>query len=139
MNNDISLSTRRILIHIGKCLPFVLCAILFITYAEKLFACILSNFIAYGGVVIPNAPLSLLIGHLFEYDALTIACATILSLAIQVCKWNFLALLYLVINLLEKSFFDVELELHEIYTIIFINMVISGFLCYKGIKILRIK
>lgn len=39
------------------------------------------------------------------------------------------------INLLEKSYFDFELEPTYIYAICIANIIVAGYLTYKGIKI----
>lgn len=125
---------RKALIVVGKCIPFILCLIILLTYAETLFACVLSRFCTYGGVVIPNTPLSFVVGRLFEYDYLLVILVGIISIAIEACKWNLMAVLYMFFHLLEKSFFDFEISLEAIYVIIIINIFTCGFIIYKGIK-----
>jgi hypothetical protein len=44
--------------------------------------------------------------------------------------------MYLGINLWEKSYLDFELEPTTIYIICIINILVAGWLTYKGIKIL---
>lgn len=66
--NGIIHKTRVTLIRLGKVLPFVLCFIVFISYTESLFDLLLSNFITWNNVVIPQKPISWFIGHYFEYN-----------------------------------------------------------------------
>ena len=128
-------TARRLLINIGKVLPFAICLLVLITYAETLFSCVLSDFITYGGMVIPNTPISFVIARLFEYDLVVVVVAFVTSIAIQACKWNLYAILYLLCNLTEKYVFDFEMELEMVYLIISLNIIASGFFVYKGISI----
>ena len=125
---------RKALIIIGKCIPFILCTTILATYTETLFACGLSHFCNYGGVVIPYTPFSFIVGRLFEYDYLLLAFVAITSIAIEACKWNLLANLYLFFHLLEKSFFDFELSIETIYFIVIANMLVGGYIVFKGFK-----
>lgn len=126
---------RRLLIRIGKCLPFLLCATIFIACLEMVFALATSNFLTYDGVVILNTPISFFIGRYFEYDLLACLVILIISIAIEACKWNILATFYLFFHLGEKAYFDFELEEWQIYSIAILNLVVSAFLVYKGIRI----
>ena len=126
---------RRLLIQIGKSLPFLLCLLVFISYAENLFALATNDFLYYDGYYIVNTPISFAIGLKFEYDLLAVFVALILSVAIETCKWNKFAIYYLTANLLLKSYVaDVELEKMTIMFICIINGLLSSFLVYKGIK-----
>ena len=127
---------RKLLIHIGKVLPFVVCFLICINYLETLFALSTSNFLVYDNVVIPNTAFSFFIGQYFEYNLQMLFVLVILSIAIQTCVYNKLACGYLGINLAEKSYFDFELEPTYIYIICFVNILVAGYLTYKGIKML---
>lgn len=133
--NHVSNSARKALIIMGKVLPFFLCTIVLATYVETLFASVLGCYLCYGGVVIPNTPLSFVVGRLFEYDALIVAITLVLSIAINVCRWNLYAIMYLSLNLFEKSLFHIELEQNIIYIIVIANILASGYFVYKGITI----
>lgn len=127
---------RRLLIQIGKSLPFLLCFIVFISYAENLFALATNDFLYYDGYYIVNTPISFAIGIKFEYDWLIVCVTMILSIAIETCKWNKFALLYLAANVLQKSYIaSVELEWGTICAICMVNMLVCSFLIYKGITI----
>lgn len=128
---------RRLLIRFGKALPFIICAIVFVSYIESLIALCSHDYLAYNDCVVLNTPLSFWIADKFEYDALTILAATILSIAIESCLWNRLAICYLFIQLLEKSYFiTVELYPEQVAAIITINMLACAWLCFKGLKIM---
>ena len=126
---------RRLLIQIGKTLPFVLCSIVFISYLEMAFASATSDYLLYDGMVILNTPISFFIGRYFEYDLLVCIISLIMSIAIEACRWNLWATFYLFVHLAEKSFFDFELDVWQIYIIAIANLIVSGYFTYKGITI----
>lgn len=124
------------LIRLGKVLPFVVCFVVSISYFETAFNVATNDLFVWDGVIIPNKPISWLLGHYFEYNIQMLFVLVILSIATQTCLWNKLACAYLGINLAEKSYFDFELEPTTIYIICFINIAVSFYLTFKGIKIL---
>lgn len=125
---------RVLLINMGKMLPFILCGIIIISYAETLVSLITQDFVEWNNSIIPNHKVSWFIGNYFEYDFITLLAFVILSIAISTCVYNKLACAYLWFNLLEKSYLDFELEPTTIYIICTINIAISGYLTLKGIK-----
>lgn len=127
---------RRLLIRVGKVLPFMVCLLVCFCYAESLYALITDDYLLYDGVVILNAKTSFFIGSYFEYNLQMLVVLCIVSIAIQTCFYNKLACLYLGVNLLEKSYFDFELEPTTIYIICLANIAVAGYLTYNGIKIL---
>lgn len=125
---------RRLLIRLGKVLPFFICALVLVAHAETLFALATNDFLEYDGYIIPNTPISFFIGLKFEYDFMVVLVTMIISIAIEACKWNIMATFYLMFHLLEKSYFDFELDVWAIYVIATINMAISFFFVYKGVR-----
>ena len=127
---------RRLLIRLGKCLPFVLCGAICVSCVEMLIALAIHDFIRYNGTIILNTPISFAIGLYFEYDTLVCVLSFVLSIAISACKWNLWATFYLLVHLMEKSYFDFELDDWQIYVIAIVNLIVSGYFTYKGVKIL---
>ena len=127
---------RRLLIQVGKVLPFVVCFLVVINFTETIFALATNDFLTYDGIVIPNTRISFFIGHYFEYNLQMLVVLCIISIAIETCIFNKLACAYLGINLAEKSYFDFELEPTTIYIICLANIIVAGYLTFKGIKIL---
>ena len=128
---------RKLLIRIGKILPFVICFLVCLNYAETVFALATNNYLDWNGVVIPNTPISFLIGQYFEYNLQMLVVLCIISIAIETCIYNKLACVYLCVNLYEKSYFaNVELYTETIYIIAVTNIIVSGFFVYKGAKML---
>lgn len=129
-------NARRVLIRVGKLLPFVLCFIVLIAYTESAFALATSDFLSYNGYTIPNTPISFYIANnLEEYDFVMCVIVLITSIAIEACKWNLRATYFLFVNQFEKYYFDFELEPTTIYAICLANIIVCGYLTYKGIKI----
>lgn len=128
---------RRLLIRVGKILPFIVCLLILLQYAETAFSLLLSDFLVYDDMVIPNTPISFFIGQYFEYNLQMLVVLCIISIAIETCIYNKLACLYLGVNLYEKSYFaNVELYTETIYIIAVANIIVSGFFVYKGAKML---
>lgn len=134
---NIIMAIRRLLINFGKAIPFILCLIVFVSYFECLIALLTNNFVMYEYFAIPHTPISYFIASIFEYDWLTIIAITILCYSIETCKWNKLCIVYLALQLAFKNHIaDFEFEITHIYIICITNIIISGFFCYKGIRLL---
>lgn len=126
--------TRATLIRIGKVLPFVICLIVLISYAESCIGLYKHDFILYDDYAIINKPISFFIGNYFEYNVQMLIVLCIISIAVETCIYNKLACVYLGVNLIEKSYFNFELEPTYIYIICITNIIVSSYLIYKGIK-----
>lgn len=126
---------RKLLIRLGKVLPFVVCALALVNYTETAFALATNDFLSMGGIVIPNTQLSFIVWLYFEYNLQMLLVLAIISIAVETCIYNKMACAYLGINLYEKSLFDFELEPTYIYMICIVNIIIAAWLVYKGVKI----
>ena len=127
---------RRLLIRVGKILPFIVCLLILLQYAETAFALLLSDFLVYDDMVIPNTPISFFIGRYFEYNLQMFVVLCIISIAIETCLANKACCVYLGVNLYEKSYFaNVELYTEYIYAICAANIIVSAYFTYKGITI----
>lgn len=128
---------RRLLIRIGKVLPFLLCFLVLVNYSETLISLATSDYLEYDGIVIPNTPISFFVGKYFEYDLSMLSVLFIISIAVETCIWNKAACLYLGANLYEKSFFETNVYDNEVYYVVCaINIVLTSYLTLKGIRIL---
>lgn len=136
MVNDGLDGVRRLLINVGKILPFVVCFIVLISYVENVYALTIEDYMYYDGYYVLNKQVSNFIGSIFEYNIQTLAVLVLISFAISTCIYNKLACLYLGINLVEKSYFDFEMEPTYIYIVCIANIIVAGYLTVKGIKIL---
>lgn len=126
---------RRTLITIGKMIPFVLCFIVSIAYLETIYALFFEKYLYFWDCTILNTPISFYIGNIMEYDLLVCIVTLIICIAIEVCKWNLWATFYLFFHIAEKSYFDFELDIWNIYIISILNLIISTYLTCKGITI----
>ena len=124
------------LIRFGKVLPFVVCFIVMLSYTETTLSLTTNNLVNWGGVLIPNKPISWFISSYFEYNLQMLVVLCIISVAIETCVYNKLTCAYLGINLWEKSYLDFELEPTTIYIICLANIIVAGYLTLRGIKIL---
>ena len=139
MNNSFVTKTRITLIQIGKIAPFVVCFVVFVSYTEDVYSLMLDRYVEFSDGVYLRKDLSWFIGNYFKYDLATLSFLVVLSYAIETCIYNKLACGYLGINLAEKSYFDFELEPTYIYIICFANIIVAGYLTYKGIRIVSRK
>lgn len=129
---------RRLLITIGKLLPFVLCFVVLVAYSECLYAISVEDYIFYSNFAIPNTPTSYWVADRFEYDWLSVVVLLIISIAIETCCWNKIAVTYLGLHLVFKGYVsDIELEEHAIVCLCVINIIITSIIIYKGVR--RIK
>lgn len=132
-------NARSTLIRIGKALPFVICAFVMFSYIETTFAIMTDSFVEWGGYIIPKKPITWMFSHFVEYNTQTLVILWVLSIAIRTCLHNKCACAYITLNTFEKSFFDFELEPSAIYCICIVNIIISGWLVQKGIKMTKNK
>lgn len=139
MSNAFITKTRVLLINIGKIAPFVVCGVVLCSYVEDIYALSTFDYIMFDNDVYLNKPISWFLGNYFTYDSATLAVLVIISFSVQTCVYNKLACLYMLVNLVEKSYFDFELEPTTIYIICVLNILVAGFLTWKGIKILLSK
>lgn len=136
MNNLIT-AIRRLLIRFGKAIPFVLSFVVCVSYAECIIAIASDNIVVYDDFAIPYTPVSYKLASIFEYDWMTILATTILSYAVETCVWNKIGIAYLAVQLAFKNYIaDFELEPTTIYIICLANIIVAGYLTYKGIKML---
>ena len=127
---------RKALIRSGKIIPFFLCFIVCVSYIEDVYALYTNSYIEFADGVYLYKPISWAIGNQLEYNISHLAVLCVLSIAIRTCFYNKLACIYLGINLLEKSYLNFELEPTAIYIICLANIIIAGWLTFKGIKII---
>lgn len=127
---------RVFLIELGKMSPFIICFIVFISYAECLYALSIEDYVWYDNAIVLNKPISWMLGQYFEYNLTTVVILLVISVAVETCIWNKISILYLFAQLGEKEYFStIELYPEQVAAIITINLLACGWLCWKGIKI----
>ncbi len=126
---------RILLIRIGKALPFAYCVLIIVSYIENVYALLSNHFVNYDGTIILRKPISFLIGTYCEYNIQTLLILSVISIAVETCKWNKIACIYLGLNLVEKSLFDFEMYAWQIYTLCVVNVLVASYITYKGVKV----
>ena len=132
--NNLIYKTRLLLIRLGKMLPFIVCGVICISYIEDIYALVLEHFVMYNGSCVLQKPISWALGSVFEYNLITVTLMAIISIATETCLWNKAAVSYTFVQLGEKSYFDFEIEPIYIYVICIANIMVAGYLIYRGIK-----
>lgn len=107
-----------------------------ISYFESAFSILCDRYSIYGDFAVPQKLISWFIASYFEYEWTTLILLFVLSIAIETCVYNKMACGYLGVNLMEKSFFDFELEPTMIYVICIANIIVAWYLIWKGFRIL---
>lgn len=134
MKNSFVTNTRIALIRIGKIAPFLVCAIISLSYIESIYALATNDYVMFDNGTYLNEPISWYIGNYFKYDIATVFILSVLSISVETCLYNKMACAYLGVNLIEKSYFDFEMDLWLICGICTVNIIVSTFLIYKGVK-----
>lgn len=134
MKNSFVTNTRIALIRIGKIAPFLVCAIISLSYIESIYALATNDYVMFDNGTYLNKPISWYIGNYFKYDIATVFILSVLSISVETCLYNKMACAYLGVNLIEKSYFDFEMDLWLICGICTVNIIVSTFLIYKGVK-----
>ena len=127
---------RRLLIQMGKVLPFLLCLLLLVEYTETLISTLFGMFGNYGDCVIAYSGIALFVGQYFEYDWMTVVPMFILSVAINTCAWNKLVVIYLAAHLVFKAYSsDTYFSPEGACVACMVNCAICAFFCYKAYEI----
>lgn len=125
------------LIRFAKVFPFLLCFIVLISLLETLFALLLSDFVILDGSLTPNTPLAWFIADKYEFEIYSVLAAIFLSIAFETCVWNKASEIYLLALLKQQTYFPtIELYPEYIYAICIVNIIVAGYLTYKGVQIL---
>ena len=134
---NIAHRARIIIVRFAKAFPFILCFILLLSYTESMYATIIGDYATYGNYIVLNTPLSWYIGDLYEYNVYSIIVALMLAFAMETCIYNRLSIMYLLLHIVFKHYIEqYELYIEEIYITVIANILLSGFFCYKGLRIL---
>lgn len=125
---------RSVLIETGKVFPFLLCFVTLISYSEGLYALITDSYVEYADSLYLYKPISWAISKYVDYNLNLMYLLTVLVFAIRTCLYNKLSVLYLYINLFERSYFPtIEMPDAAVYAITLTNISACAFLSYKGL------
>ena len=127
--------SRTTLIRGAKVIPFVLCFIVLLSYCETIYALAAEHYCVIYNSLTLDKPISFFIGRYFVYNWESVAVLVILSISVKTCIWNKACLVYLSINVFERSYFvSVELYPVYIYSICIANAIVALVLIYGGFK-----
>lgn len=128
---------RRLLILVGKMLPFVLCFVVLLCSIETIYCVLSDNLIKCGEYTLLNTKMSFALAPLFDYGYLVLALLFILSISIESCIHNKLALLFLCDYEFQGDYFaSVEVTTTIVICVTLINAMLCVYFVQKGIKVL---
>lgn len=130
---------RKLLIRLGKVVPFVCASIVSLGYCENIYAILSNNIVKYyDGEMYFHTPISNFIGDAIYIDWFDVLLLYILAFALELCKYNFRCVHYLLLNLAVRCVLEhILLDEWLVITISYF-MALCGIICaFGGIKALR--
>jgi glutaminase len=132
---------RKLLIRVGKVIPFVFAFIVVISHIESIFAILNDDIVLdFEGYYTYNVPISNYIGNIVYIDWFDVLLLYILAVALEFCWRNMLAIHYLLLNLAVRTLVEHFYIESGIVVGIASFMALAGLYCvYGGFKILLSK
>lgn len=132
---------RKLLIRVGKVIPFVFAFIVVISHIESIFAILNDDIILdFEGYYTYNVPISNYIGNIVYIDWFDVLLLYVLAVALEFCWRNMLAVHYLLLNLAVRTLVEHFYIESGIVVGLASFMALAGFHCvYGGIKTLTNK
>lgn len=129
---------RKLLIRVGKVIPFVFAFIVVISHIESIFAILNDDIVLdFEGYYTYNVPISNYIGNIVYIDWFDVLLLYILAVALEFCLRNMLAVHYLLLNLAVRTLVEHFYIESGIVVGLASFMALAGLYCvYGGIKIL---
>lgn len=129
---------RKLLIRIGKVIPFVFAFIVVISHIESIYAILNDDIILdLEGYYSYNVPISNYIGSIVYIDWFDVLLLYILAVALEFCWRNMLAVHYLLLNLAVRTLVEHFYIESGIVVGIASFMALAGLYCvHGGIKVL---
>lgn len=130
---------RKILIRIGKIIPFLFASIIAVSYIEAVYAtCTASTIIDADGNNLLALPISDFIGNIIYIDWFDVLIVWILCVALELCKYSFRCAYYITLNLAVRLVLETLSLENNIIIPLCTFMAILGLYCvYGGIRIAR--
>ena len=95
---------RKLLIRVGKVIPFVFAFIVVISHIESIFAILNDDIVLdFEGYYTYNVPISNYIGNIVYIDWFDVLLLYVLAVALEFCWRNMLAVHYLLLNLAVRT------------------------------------
>lgn len=132
---------RKLLIRLGKTIPFVLAFILLVGYVETTYSIITSNMIIDAEEnIIYNLPISFFLADIVYIDWLDVLLVWILCVALELCKYSFRCAYLITLNLPFRWLVEHFYIESGIVVGLASFMALAGLYCvYGGFKILLSK
>lgn len=132
---------RKLLIRVGKVIPFVFAFIVVISHIESIFAILNDDIILdFEGYYTYNVPISNYIGNIVYIDWFDVLLLYVLAVALEFCWRNMLAVHYLLLNLAVRTLVEHFYIESGIVVGLASFMALAGLYCvYGGIKTLTNK
>lgn len=129
---------RKLLIRLGKTIPFVLAFILLVGYVETIYSIITNNTIIDAEEnVIYNLPASFYLADIVYIDWLDVLLVWILCVALELCKYSFRCAYLITLNLAVRFVLENFYLPNPVLIHLCAFMALLGLYCvYGGIKIL---
>jgi len=129
---------RKLLIRVGKVIPFVFAFIVVVSHIESVYAILNDDIILdLEGYYSYNVPISNYIGNIVYIDWFDVLLLYVLAVALEFCWRNMLAVHYLLLNLAVRTLVEYFYIESGIVVGLASFMALAGFYCvYGGIKIL---
>ena len=129
---------RKLLIRLGKTIPFVLAFILLVGYVETIYSIITNNTIVDAEEnIIYNMPISFFLADIVYIDWLDVLLVWILCVALELCKYSFRCAYLITLNLPFRWLVAHVSMPDGIVVGLYVFMALAGLYCvYGGIKIL---
>ena len=129
---------RKLLIRVGKVIPFVFAFIVVISHIESIYAILNDDIILdLEGYYTYNVPISNYIGNIVYIDWFDVLLLYILAIALEFCWRNMLAVHYLLLNMAVRTLVEHVYVEGGIFVGLASFMALCGLYCvYGGIKIL---
>ena len=129
---------RKLLIRVGKVIPFVFAFIVVISHIESIFAILNDDIVLdFEGYYTYNVPISNYIGNIVYIDWFDVLLLYVLAVALEFCWRNMLAVHYLLLNLAIRTLVEHFYIESGIVVGIASFMALAGLYCVYGcIKIL---
>jgi len=129
---------RKLLIRLGKVIPFVFAFIVVISHIESIYAILNDDIILdLEGYYSYNVPISNYIGNIVYIDWFDVLLLYILGIALEFCKYNFRAVHYLLLNLAVRTLTERFYLDWWIVVGLAVFMALAGLYCvHGGLKIL---
>ena len=130
---------RKLLIRLGKTIPFVLAFILLVGYVETIYSIITNNTIVDAEEnIIYNLPISFFLADIVYIDWLDVLLVWILCVALELCKYSFRCAYLITLNLPFRWLVAHVSMPDGIVIGLYVFMALAGLYCvYGGFKMIQ--